>query len=512
MIADEYQDYLRDESRTVGHAEHISFPVSAQDVHKALIYAGSTPITIQGARTGLAAGAVPQGGHVINLSKLNKITSLRYDDALDVFYLSVQPGVLLTQVKRALKELNFDTLGWSESSLQALNILRTKGPCFFSPDPTETSATIGGMVACNASGARSYFYGPTRNHIEQLTVMLSNGSVISLKRGRDKVVNGHFSITTDNGNVLSGELPTVPLPQVKNAAGYYLQDNMELIDLFIGSEGTLGIITEIELRLLPLPAAIWGATVFLPDLTSSLRFVHAVRAELSPVAIEFFDHCALNLLRKYAQVEDLQNDFHTAIYVEFHGQDEAVVRDAVLKLGQVAEHCGGSESNTWVATNPHDLEKLHLFRHATPETVNSLIDKRKRQDSRITKLGTDMAVPDSELATIINLYNKHLAEENLEAVMFGHIGDNHIHVNILPRSIDDYVKGKAIYLEWAQEVIKLGGSISAEHGVGKMKVAMLREMVGESGINKMQLVKMIFDPAGILSPGNLFLKPLRAGE
>jgi D-lactate dehydrogenase (cytochrome) len=508
----EYQDYLRDESRSTGQADSISFPLTIEDVRTVLRQAGADAVTIQGARTGLAAGAVPRGGHILNLSKMNKITGLRYDPEEDSFFLTVQAGVLLTQVRRALQELSFDTGSWSLSSRQALEVLRKRGQWFFSPDPTETSATIGGMVACNASGARSYHYGATRKYVEQLTVVMSDGAVIRPKRGRDKVEAGQFSIVTEDGRTLTGTLPSLPLPAVKNASGYYLQENMDLVDLFVGSEGTLGVVTDAEIRLLPLPAGIWGATAFLPSGEQALSFVHAVREKLSPVAIELFDHRALNLLREHTKAQNLDADYHTAIYVEFHGADEASVRDCVLQLGQIAEMCGGSEEKTWVATNYHDLEKLYLFRHATPETVNSLIDRRRKLDSRLTKLGTDMAVPDSELYSIVKLYNQRLQEEGLEAVMFGHIGDNHIHVNILPRSMDEYLKGKQLYLEWAKEVVAKGGTISAEHGVGKMKISMLREMIGDSGVRQMQLVKQLFDPAGILCPGNLFEEPLRAGE
>lgn len=508
----EYQDYLRDESRSTGQADSISFPVTPQEVLSVLLQAGKSAVTIQGARTGLAAGAVPRGGHIINLSKMNKITGLRYDHEQDAFFLTVQAGVLLSQVRRALHELSFDTDNWSASSRQTLDALRQRGQWFFSPDPTETSATIGGMVACNASGARSYHYGPTRDYVEQLRVLLSDASEVVVKRGRDKVTGGNFSIATEQGRQFTGHLPSLPLPAVKNASGYYLQEDMDMVDLFVGSEGTLGIVTEVEIRLLPLPAASWGVTTFLPSEKQALHFVTAAREALRPVAIEYFDHRALDLLREHTQIQHLDKDYHTAVYMEFHGQDVASVRQDVLQLGQLAEVYGGSEDRTWVATNPQDLEKLHLFRHATPETVNTLIDRRRRVDSRLTKLNTDMAVPDSELYNVAELYNRRLEEEGLEAVVFGHIGDNHIHVNILPRSIEDYIKGKELYLEWAREVTAMGGTISAEHGVGKMKVAMLREMIGDSGVAKMQSVKKLFDPAGILCPGNLFQEPTRAGE
>ena len=511
-MSSEYQDYLRDESRSIGHAEYIAFPLSEDDVKQVLREAAGQRITIQGARTGLAAGAVPRGGAILNLSKMNRILGLRFDPGKSCFILRVQPGVLLSQVRRALQDLSFDTSQWSEFSMEALEQLRKSGSWFFSPDPTETSATIGGMVACNASGARSYHYGPTRDYVEGLRVVFGDTSAVELLRGRERVESGVFSFVTDKGSVISGVLPALPLPSVKNASGYYLQEDMDVLDLFIGSEGTLGIITEVEVRLLPLPAAIWGVMAFPPGTTQALRFVEELRTELCPVAIELFDHRALQLLRDHGHAGNLEPDHHTAVYAEFHGAAKDEVRDLVFALGQIAERHGASEERTWVATNYHDLEKLYQFRHATPETVNGLIDRRRQRDPGITKLGTDMAVPDSELLTVVELYNRGIRDEGLEAVMFGHIGDNHIHVNILPRSMDDYVRGRQLYHSWAREVISRGGTVSAEHGVGKMKVAMLRDMVGDEGVRKMRQVKRVFDPDGVLCMDNVFEETPLAGD
>ncbi len=511
-MSSEYQDYLRDESRSTGHAEHIAFPVCEDDVREALGQAAGCRVTVQGARTGLAAGAVPRGGLILNLNKMNKILGLRYDDEKQCFLLRVQPGVLLSQVRRALHDLSFDISNWDEDAKTALSLLRKSGLWFFSPDPTETSATIGGMVACNASGARSFHYGPTRDYVEALRVVFSDTSVADLRRGREMVSSGQFSFQTDSGSIVSGTLPSLPLPQVKNASGYYLQEDMDLLDLFIGSEGTLGVITEVEIRLQPLPASIWGVTVFLPGTGEALGFVQDLRTELSPVAIELFDHRALQLLREQGHAGNLEDDHHTAVYAEFHGNAKEEVRNMVFRSGEIAVRHGAREERTWVATNYHDLERLYLFRHATPETVNSLIDRRRQRDPGITKLGTDMAVPDDELVAIVDLYNRGIKAEGLEAVMFGHIGDNHIHVNILPRSMDDYVRGRQLYHDWAREVIARGGTVSAEHGVGKMKVAMLRDMVGPKGVQMMRDVKRIFDPSGVLCMGNVFDEDVTVGE
>ena len=139
-----------------------------------------------------------------------------------------------------------------------------------------------------------------------------------------------------------------------------------------------------------------------------------------------------------------------------------------------------------------------------PEAVNLLIDERRKQEPHLTKLGTDMAVPDAALDHILPLYRRTLLAAGLEHVIFGHIGNNHVHVNILSRTMRDYETGKQLYLDWAREVLRLGGTVSAEHGIGKLKTALLREMYGAEGIAQMQAVKRLFDPAGCLNRGNLF--------
>ncbi len=521
FMKSEHWEYLRDESRSIGEADSISFPRTEEELEKIVkvLAAEQIPITVQGARTGLTGGAVPYGGHVINLSKMNRITGLRYDHGR--FLLRVQPGILLVEVRKALENMQFDTTLWSQESVDALELLKQSGPQFFSPDPTEASASIGGMINCNASGARSYHYGPTRNHIESVKVLLTDGSSLSLVRGKHRTIDGQFRVASEAGNELSGTLPLYKMPDVKNASGYYLKPDMDLLDIFIGSEGTLGIVTEAELSLLPAPAAIWGVTVFLPNQDSALRFVRAVRGEQVdgirqsdiqlPVAIEFFDARALELLRKerehnaaFGQLQEIKSHYHTAVYVEFHGDNDMQATEWILSLGDLITSCGGDETDTWVAQNPRDMEKLQFFRHAIPESVNMLIDQRRNTEPFLTKLGTDMAVPDQHLTSMFELYDRRLAETGLEAVVFGHIGNNHVHVNILPRSLEDYQRGKELYLDWAQEAVSAGGTVSAEHGIGKLKTAFLAVMYGEEGLQKMREVKRLFDPKGLLSPGNMF--------
>lgn len=521
-ITKDYDEYLKDESRKIGKADSISFPKSEEeiiDIMK-LFWEKNINVTVQGARTGIAGGAVPKEGHILNLEKMNSITGLKLEE--DNFILCVQPAVLLTDVRKAVFKKDFNTSEWSQQSLEALEKMKASTGFFFPPDPTEVTASIGGMVACNASGARSFHYGPTRNYIEGLRVILSDGSRIYIRRGEHRAQGYFFSLTTDTGRVIQGEIPKYQMPNVKNASGYYAKQNMDLIDLFIGCEGTLGIISEIEIKLLKKPAYTWGGIFFFNEEEHAVKYVKVLRDEsfllsptsvkIKPAAIEYFNKDALELLRvqkekstAFSDIQNIKKEYNTAIYIEFDENSEEEVISSMLEAAGRAVYCCGSEEDTWVASTQQLMEYMKLFRHAVPEAVNLLVDQRRKKYPNITKLGTDMSVPDEKLEEIIDMYKTDLAEKGFESVMFGHIGNNHIHVNILPRDMEEYDKGKNLYTEWAHKVLEAGGSVSAEHGIGKLKCNFLKLMYKEEGMQEMMAVKKLFDPRNILNSGNLFL-------
>lgn len=518
-----YGEYLRDESRQTGTAESIKFPKTEEDIVASVkeCAINNIPITTQGARTGLAASAVPFGGHIINLSRMNNVTGARYDQEQDRFFLTAQPGVLLAEVRKYLLNKSFITTSWNTESLDALNHM-DKNEWFYSTDPTETSASIGGMVACNASGAKSFRYGSTRDHVESIRVVLADGDILSLKRGQSYAENGQFYLATESGKVISGKLPNYKMPNVKkNTSGYYNKPSMDMLDLFIGSDGTLGIITEIEIELNRTQKSNWGVTIFMPDEDKALDLVRALRGEklfddieplrVKPSAIEFFSHKALEMLRHqqktnpaFSSIQEIKESYHTAVFIEIEGDSDDDIWSGIEELGNVIVKLGGDEDATWVANNPNALEKLHSFRHACPECVNMQIDEAKKTDSRITKLGTDMSVPDEKLKEVMKMYNNDIEKNHLHAVIFGHIGNNHLHVNIIPRNMDEYNRGKELFLVWAEKIAAMGGAVSAEHGVGKLKVPFLRKMYSDDELNEMRNIKKIFDPEQLFNRETIF--------
>lgn len=250
--------YLADESRTHGTAQAIAFPVSEAEVVEVVCQVrreASGPITVQGARTGLAAGAVPYSGTVLNTSRMNRVTGLMsHGDGS--FSVQVQPGVVLQDLRRDLERKSFDTTGWSQDSLDALEAFKAAPAQFFPTDPTETSACLGGMAACNASGARSFRYGPVRPHITGLRLVTATGDVIDLVRGQVQAQDGILALPTQSGATLEIPVPTYEMPQAKCASGYFASPAMDAVDLIIGSDGTLGVITQLTCDLLPVPALI----------------------------------------------------------------------------------------------------------------------------------------------------------------------------------------------------------------------------------------------------------------
>ncbi|MCI1260601.1 MAG: FAD-binding oxidoreductase [Atopobiaceae bacterium] len=512
-FSSDFEDYVRDESRSSGKATSISFPTDADEVREVVrqMTASGTPITVQGDRTGLAAGAVPLGGHVMSLTKMDRFLGLRKDED-GTYHLTVEPGVVLSALRKHLADKTIPTTGWDEASLAALDELYQGPEQFFPTDPTETSACLGGMVACNASGARSYRYGPVRPHVSGLTVVLASGETVEVARGGACAHGRTLELDTREGTHLTLDLPTYQMPHAKNASGYYAADDMDAIDLFIGSDGTLGTIVAIELSLMEKPAVVWGVSCFLEHEEQALDLVDVARPGLGhAAALEYLDAGALSILREqrassaaFATLPEMPANAAVCVYVELDCADEDEAYDQLWKLGELIGKVGGSEDDTWVARTETDREAQLFFRHAVPESVNMLIDERRRTDPTITKLGSDMSVPDERLHDVVAMYRSTLAEAGLESAAWGHIGNNHLHVNVLPRDAADFRRGHDLFERWASEVTAMGGAVSAEHGVGKIKRDFLLAMYGERHIREMATLKLELDPAGLLGRGNLF--------
>lgn len=480
--------FFRDESRRSGTANFMAFPSTEGEVAAVLARARaeSLPVTPQGARTGITAGAVPRGGIAMDFSRMKRILPAPPDPATGAPRLLAGPGATLAEIRAACPP------GW-----------------FFSPDPTETSASIGGMFACNASGAMSFLYGPVRDSVAAARILLEDGSLLDLERGRDRLQG--LALSLPSGPV---ELPGLPeRPRVKNAAGYYLRPGMDALDLFIGAEGTLGILTAATLQLRPAPAERWALLAFPGDGDLAAAAVRALRGAFrggeAPsarlAALEAFDARAMDFLR--ARTDDPVAHGapagRAALYAEFHAGSPTAAEEALLRASDLLEAAGTDPSSAIVADTPALLERFKTFRHALPESVNALLDERRCAVPSIVKLGSDMAVPDDRLGDVLRLYRTGLDASGLEHVVFGHIGDNHLHINILPRGEADMEAGRALFRTFAESVVAWGGSLSAEHGIGKAKTDLLRRMHTPAALGAMGRIRDILSPRRLLNPGNL---------
>ena len=484
-------DYLRDESRLEGRADSISFPSGEREVREVLRATGAdgTPVTVQGGRTGIVGGAVPLGGHVLNLGRMDCILDSSPNQAGGLRLLRVQPGLPLVRLNE-----------WLQSA---------SGGLFFPPDPTESTATLGGMACTNASGARSLAYGPMRRHVQALRLVLPDGSAVTLARGRERAHGLDFRLLTDSGRLLAAELPRCRPLAVKNSAGLFVQPDMDLLDLVIGAEGTLGVITELELRLSPQPPLLWALQGFFPDLAGALRFAAEARDRLAPAALEFFDGNALRLLASERRANPAFADIpdpvllEASIYAEFHSDSSAASERTLADAAALLEACGGDPRLAWSGEEARGLEPMKRFRHALPEAVNLAIDRLRKQAPGITKLGTDLAVPAAAFPEAMAMYRRDLAERGLDYVIAGHIGDHHVHVNMMPRSEAEYAAGRELAAAWAERAVAWGGTVSAEHGIGKLKGELLRKMYGSDSIAAMSRLIELFNPGRRLNRGNM---------
>jgi len=524
-VRSEYGKYLTDESRYgEGQARIIFFPESEEQISTFLrrMSSESIPVTISAGRTGIVGGAVPPRGAILSTERMNKILGLRFDSTTGEWLVRVQPGVILKDLHMKIERKEFRELltcaGESEKN-DLERFLADPRKYFYPPDPTEDSSTIGGNIATNAAGARTYKYGSTRRFVRRIHVALANGDILDIRRGQ--VFAGPsrtFEIHLSDGRCATVNLPSYVKPQVKNVAGYYVEEGMDLIDLFIGSEGTIGVVTEAELALAPRLGNLLTALIFFPSEHDAIGFVHWVRgdhpkgrayAEL-PESIEYFDSNSLYLLRLRRkesttpmEIPEFPEGAVAAILLEqSYGEEE--FEKFVEALEVSLRENGSSLEDTMSATEDSGRRRLTEIRHALPETVNQTIASSKRRIPEIHKVGTDTAVPDEYLDAMFDFYVKRLVEERFEYVIFGHISENNLHVNILPNTLEELKRAERLAEEFARYAVEHSGTVSGEHGVGKLKRSLLKIMYGEKSVEEMFQVKKALDPQLILNLGDIF--------
>lgn len=431
-------DYAADESHSPPAAPQLVFrPESEEQVSCALALCSelNVPVTPCGARTGKSGGCIPaSGGLALGMDRMDRILEISPADMTAV----VEPGVLTGKLMAA-------------AELQGL---------FYPPDPASLrECTIGGNIAENAGGPRAFKYGVTRDYVLGLRAVLMDGSILT---------TGHKS--------------------VKGVAGY------DLTGLLVGSEGTLGVVTQATLLLLPLPRAAAAALLTFRSLDAAADAVTAILlGGALPRTLELMDGTALRSVD--GQGVHFPPDAEAALLVELDGDDERQLAEQLEGLAAHLPEAGCAPASMETARTSEARERLWEARRGVSRALRS----RAR-----FKASEDIAVPRSQIPGVIRRIKAIGRERGIGTAVYGHAGDGNLHVNFLydEPSQQSAVEGAIEALMCA--ALDVGGTITGEHGVGLTKRAFLPREIGEAGIGLHRRLKAVFDPRGLLNPGKIF--------
>ena len=422
-------------------AEVLVFPQTTEQVAAVARLANERriPLTPRGAGTGLSGGAVPAfGGILLSFERMNRILKVDTDNLC----MTVEPGVITSEITRAAR----------------------KAGLLYAGDPCSGDASfIGGNVAENAGGNKVVKYGPTGSSVLALEVVLADGTVTWFGGKRRKDVTGY-----------------------------------DFVHLMVGSEGTLGLITRIILKLLPLPAFGVDLLVPFPTVDAAIRFVPRIALEgrVVPASIELVDHHSLAQAEKFLNTSLPFDQAAAHLIIQLEGNDREVVADETERVGKMALEKGALE--VFVADNRSSRDKLWKARKSVAEAIMAHYKNYAKED---------LVVPTDRVPDLLEAVDALCRKWGMEAANYGHVGDGNIHVNLLmaddrPHWHEDMEKAQ---LELYARVRELGGTLSGEHGIGLKRKAYLPRFLDAAQLDLMRRVKSAFDPNGVLNPGKLVL-------
>jgi len=429
--------YSFDSAKIKHKPDCVVFPESTEEVSEIVKICARRriPVTARGAGTGCIGGAVPvEGGAALVLTKMNRIIAFNPDG----LYVEVEPGIVNAELSGFLEKRGF----------------------FYPPDPASLkSSTIGGNVATGAGGPSAVKYGVTGDYVMGLTVVLADGSVLDT------------GIKTDKGVV-----------------GY------DLKKLFVGSEGTLGIITKIRLKILPKPEAVVTATAVFPERKDAVSAVIAILHKgIRPRTLEYIDRTAIRCVEGYLKA-GLPVNAGAILLMETDGK----TADAEKEMDDIREVClaGGAESLI-IAENREEAEAQWKTRRSISASLNRL---------RPTKINEDVTVPRNRIAELMERTAEMSERTGLPIVNFGHAGDGNIHVNVMTDANDaeEYELALKTVGEILDLTLALDGTLSGEHGIGITKKPYIAREIGATGVKISKAIKKALDPDNILNPGKIF--------
>jgi D-lactate dehydrogenase (cytochrome) len=491
--------HLTDAARVPGgHAAAIALPETEAAVASVLT---NTPHVLAiGAQSSLTGGATPRGELLLSTARLATIGATAPDHVV------VGPGCVLADLATELGR---------------------RGQ-WYPPLPTYDGATVGGTVATNAAGAATFKYGATRAWVRALTVVLASGDVLDVERGAATASpEGHFEIVGVDGRPHRVDLPRYTMPAVaKLAAGYFAAPGMDLVDLFVGAEGTLGIVTSVTLGVVAPPPAWLVGWSSCADEAAALRLAADLRAGVPDLAaIEYLDARALAFLHEDGIPARLRVPlpaaagaailFQVALDPETRAEavaaalaDPEQTGTALSRLARVlADHDALASTIPALPGEAAHRTALFALREAVPLAVNRRVAVAQRTiHPTLAKSGGDVVVPPDRLAELLAVARSTLRDLDLDHAIWGHLSDGNLHPNVVPRRPEDGARAATAQLAIGAAAIALGGSPLSEHGVGRspVKQALLRQLYGDDGIAAMRRVKAALDPDGVLAPGVIF--------
>jgi D-lactate dehydrogenase (cytochrome) len=477
---EEFQAYLEDTSNLKGSASSLYFPQGRQELSVIIkeCNAKKIPFTISAGKTGTTGGCVPLEGAIISVEKLKKILNIDREKKV----VSLEAGVTFQELEDEINKYNL--------TLRA--------------SPTESLASVAGAVSTAASGVRGFGYGSIRNYICEAELVSANGDYLKIKRADFFAKKRSFDFTYNNKN-FKFNVPSYNLPKVKSQAGYFAKDNMDLVDLFIGAEGTLAVIASCILKLQDKPFNIFDGLIFFEREEDAFCFVDRIKIlkennSLNPASLEFLDKNSLLFLKnEYAFLPECG----AAVYFEQEIEQEDQCNSLLERWAILIEKSGALTDKTILGDNTKEREKIFEIRHRLPQLINEFL----RQHNQIKAAG-DIAVPWSEFKQMYGFYKEVAQKSGIAHLNFGHIGESHLHFNFLAKNESQAQKAKECLAMFCQKAVSLGGTVSAEHGIGKIKKPYLKIMYSQNQIKEMAALKKYFDPNCLMGLDNIFEKEL----
>jgi D-lactate dehydrogenase (cytochrome) len=477
-VSSGHHDYLHDESRLSGYADCIAFPENTDQALAAIRYAADKglALTIQGSRTGIAGGAVPQSGLILSTEKMNRPLAF---SAEELPLLHVQSGMSLDSIANLLLQ-RFPPEGWDTESTVCFR--KEARNLRFPPNPTESTASLGGAFACNARGPNALRWGTVGDQVQKLSWISPQGALWHIERGRYRF--DETGCPLPDGERLSCN---TALPD-GGTRFLYPRPGLDIIDFLAGSEGLLGFAAEISFYLRKLPGAVWGVLYFFEQDQSAIDFASSLRRwrEDSPEkdalsTVEYYDAQSLELVRASAaqsallrRLPAINPRMKAAVQVELEGDSSEALEAILVEQLDTFLASGGKEEDTWAAASQAELEKFRLLRHAVPELINGELDRIRQALPELNKIAADFMVPAELAPTYREIYRRGIEEEGLRGFIFGHIAEGRLHVNLLPEDHDALHRSHALLDHWAALVRRDGGLLAAENGIGRLKCGLLR--------------------------------------